>query len=600
MKIITLDFETYYSQTFSLTKVTTEEYIRSPEFEVIGVAAQVDDGVPVWFSGTKEQIQGFLDGLDLQNNMVVAHNSAFDVAILSWQFNIKPKAIVDTLSMARAIHGTEVGGSLAKLAEYYGAGVKGTEVIQAIGKRRIDFDAESLHSYGEYCVNDVALTYDIFNKMSVGFPAVEFRLIDLTIRMFTEPSLMLDKQVLEDHLYDVKTKKEKLLATISLDRKELMSNDKFAQHLENLGVVPPRKISATTGKETWEFKDLLNHDNELVQALVAARLGTKSTLEETRTERFIGVAERGALPIPLRYYAAHTGRWGGDDKVNLQNLPRGSKLKNAIIAPEGYIMIDADSSQIEARTLAWLAEQNDLVDAFDRGEDVYKIMASSIYGKSVNDINKDERFMGKTTILGAGYGMGSVKFQAQLKTSNVDLSAEETKRIIDVYRNTYEWIPLLWRQAGVALEAILNDQTAPLGRTGVLVVEGRKGIRLPNNMYIKYPNLRKRTGENGKDEYVYDTKKGKATVPNRIYGGKVVENVCQALARIAIGEQMLQVAKKYKVVMTVHDAIACIVPEAEVTTAVEYVEMCMRMRPKWGMELPLNCESGFGKSYGEC
>ena len=574
---------------------------------MIGVAAQVDDGVPVWFSGTKEQIQGFLDGLDLQNNMVVAHNSAFDVAILSWQFNIKPKAIVDTLSMARAIHGTEVGGSLAKLAEYYGAGVKGTEVIQAIGKRRIDFDAQSLSSYGQYCVNDVALTYDIFNKMSVGFPAVEFRLIDLTIRMFTEPSLMLDKQVLEDHLDDVKTKKEKLLATISLDRKELMSNDKFAQHLENLGVVPPRKISATTGKETWafaktdeEFKDLLNHDNEIVQALVAARLGTKSTLEETRTERFIGVAERGALPIPLRYYAAHTGRWGGDDKVNLQNLPRGSKLKNAIIAPEGYIMIDADSSQIEARTLAWLAEQNDLVDAFDRGEDVYKIMASSIYGKSVNDINKDERFMGKTTILGAGYGMGSVKFQAQLKTSNVDLSAEETKRIIDVYRNTYEWIPLLWRQAGVALEAILNDQTAPLGRTGVLVVEGRKGIRLPNNMYIKYPNLRKRTGENGKDEYVYDTKKGKSTVPNRIYGGKVVENVCQALARIAIGEQMLQVAKKYKVVMTVHDAIACIVPEAEVTTAVEYVEMCMRMRPKWGMELPLNCESGFGKSYGEC
>lgn len=227
-------------------------------------------------------------------------------------------------------------------------------------------------------------------------------------------------------------------------------------------------------------------------------------------------------------------------------------------------------------------------------------MASSIYGKAVSDISKDERFMGKTTILGAGYGMGSVKFQAQLKTSGVDLSADETKRIIDVYRNTYEWIPLLWRQAGVALEAILNDQTAPLGRKGVLEVEGRKGIRLPNGMYIKYPNLRKQTGANGKDEFVYDTKKGKATVPNRIYGGKVVENVCQALARIAIGEQMLQVNKKYKVVMTVHDAIACIVPEAEVQTAVEYVEMCMRMRPKWGMELPLNCESGYGKSYGDC
>jgi DNA polymerase len=227
-------------------------------------------------------------------------------------------------------------------------------------------------------------------------------------------------------------------------------------------------------------------------------------------------------------------------------------------------------------------------------------MASSIYNKPVDEITKPERFMGKTTILGAGYGMGSVKFQAQLLRDNVVLTAEETKRIIDVYRSTYEWIPLLWRQAGQALEAILADQTAPLGRKGVLSVEGKKGIRLPNGMYIKYPNLRKQTNENGKEEFVYDTKRGKATIPNRIYGGKVVENVCQALARIAIGEQMLQVAKKYKVVMTVHDAIACIVPKDEVETAVEYVEMCMRMRPKWGLELPLNCESGYGKTYGDC
>jgi DNA polymerase len=607
MKIITIDFETYYSQTYSLSKMTTEEYIRSPEFEVVGVSVSVDDNAPVWFSGTKEQTQGFLNGLNMHEHMVVAHNAVFDLAILSWHFGIFPKAIIDTLSMARAIHGTEVGGSLAKLAEHYGAGVKGTEVINALGKRRIDFNAEELVRYGEYCINDVALTYDIFRKMSVGFPMVEYKLIDLTIRMFTEPSLELNRVVLKGHLEQVKRFKENLLDTVALDKKELMSNDMFAKALTNLGVTPPRKISPTTGKETWafaktdeEFKALAEHPSLTVQALVAARLGTKSTIEETRTERFIGIANRGKLPIPLRYYAAHTGRWGGDDKVNLQNLPRTSMLKHAILAPEGYLMIDADSSQIEARMLAWLAEQNDLVDAFEKGEDVYKIMASSIYGKPVSEINKQERFMGKTTILGAGYGMGSVKFQAQLLRDNVELTADETKRIIDVYRSTYEWIPLLWRQAGVALEAILNDQTAPLGRTGVLSVEGKKGIKLPNGMYIKYPNLRKQTNENGKEEFVYDTKKGKATIPNRIYGGKVVENVCQALARIAIGEQMLQVAKKYKVVMTVHDAIACIVPEAEVTTAVEYVEMCMRMRPKWGMELPLNCESGYGKSYGNC
>jgi DNA polymerase len=607
VNIITLDFETYYSQTFTLSKMTTEEYIRSPEFEVIGVAVQLNDELPRWVSGTKKQIQYFLDSYDMHEAMVIAHNAVFDMAILNWHFGIKPKRIVDTLSMARAIHGTEVGGSLAKLAEHYKLGVKGTEVINALGKTRIDFTADELTKYGEYCRNDVVLTYGLFQQLAKDFPLVEYKLIDLTIRMFTEPSLELDEQLLIDHLRGVKNEKEILLDLVEADREELMSNDKFAKLLKDYGAIPPRKISPTTGKETWAFaktdeafKALLEHPNTLVQALVAARLGTKSTLEETRTERFIGVSRRGLLPIPLRYYAAHTGRWGGDDKVNLQNLPRQSTLKHAIVAPDGHMMIDSDSSQIEARTLAWLAEQNDLVDAFERGEDVYKIMASSIYGKDAKDVDKTERFMGKTTILGAGYGMGATKFRAQLKTQGVDLSEDETKRIIDVYRSTYERIPLLWRQAGLALEAILTDQSVPLGRNGVLFVDGRKGIRLPNGMYIKYPNLRKQRSAEGKDEFVYDTKKGKATIPNRIYGGKVIENVCQALARIAIGEQMLQINKKYKVVMTVHDAVACIVPKDEVHTAVEYVEICMRMRPQWALDLPLNCESGYGRSYGDC
>jgi DNA polymerase I-like protein with 3'-5' exonuclease and polymerase domains len=607
MKIITIDFETYYSQTFSLSKMTTENYIRSPEFEVIGVSVSVDDNSPVWFSGTREQTQGFLNGLNLHENMVVAHNAMFDMAILSWIFNLQPKAIVDTLSMARAIHTIEVGGSLSALAEYYGLGVKGTEVLNALGKRRIDFSADDMARYGEYCCNDVALTYDLFKVLATNFPAVEFRLIDLTIRMFTEPTLSLDTALLETHLKNVKYAKQTLMDKMLISKEQLMSNPKLAEVLLSLNVTPPTKISATTGKEAFafaksdeEFKNLLEHENPIVQAIVAARLGVKSTLEETRTERFIGISGRGLIPIPLRYYAAHTGRWGGDDKINMQNLTRKSPLKLAILAPDGYLMIDSDSSQIEARTLAWLAEQNDLVDAFEQGQDVYKIMASSIYGKDVHEISHEERFVGKTTILGAGYGMGAVKFQAQLKTFGVVLPPEETKRIIDVYRNTYDWIPLLWAQGNSALEAIINDQTAPLGKKGVLTVEGRKGIRLPNGMYIKYPNLRRQTGENGKDELVYDTKKGRTTVPNRIYGGKVIENVCQALARIIIGEQMLMISKKHKVVMTVHDAIAVIVPEHEVLGGVEYVEKCMRMQPKWALGLPLDCESGYGKSYGNC
>ena len=604
MSIITIDFETFYSREFSLTKMTTEEYVRSEQFEVIGVAVQVDDGEPKWFTGNMSMTKLFLDSFEMHKHMVLAHNAQFDGAILSWLFDIKPKKWLDTLSMARAIHGTEVGGSLKKLAEHYDVGVKGEEVVNALGLRREDFPADQLARYGEYCRNDVALTYAIFNLMMQDFPTFELSLIDLTLRMFTEPVLVLSTDYLHTHLLTVRLHKENLLQ--NFDKDILMSNPKFAELLIEHGIEPPMKTSPATGKQTFAFsktdeafKELLEHDDPQVQALVAARLGTKSTLEETRTARFLDMANRGPMPVPLRYYAAHTGRWGGDDKINLQNLPRQSPIKRAILAPEGYLLVDSDSSQIEARTLAWLAEQNDLVEAFENVQDVYKIMASAIYAKGEAEITKDERFVGKTTILGAGYGMGAIKFKAQLKTFGVEIEEEESKRIITTYRETYPSIVELWRQGAIALKAIMNNETTKLGREGVLMVDGKKGIKLPNGLYLRYPNLRVQTTD-GKDELVYDNKKGRMSVPTRIYGGKVIENVCQALARIVIGEQMLMIAKKYKVVMTVHDAIACIVPEQEVETAKEYVELCMRIRPQWAPDLPLNCESGFGKSYGDC
>lgn len=602
MNIITIDFETYYDKDYSLSKMTTEEYIRDERFEVIGVSVKVGDGKPVWFSGGTEESHQFLKGFSLEKHLVLAHNAMFDGAILSWVYGIKPKAFLDTLCMARALHGTEVGGSLAVLASHYEVGKKGDEVIHALGKHRLDFDPVDLARYGAYCSNDVALTYDLFQLMSKDFPWSELKLIDVTLKMFTDPVLMLDRHVLDTFLSGVKSSKELLLSAAGYSRDDLMSNDRLANALRELGVNPPTKISPTTGKETYafakndeEFLELQEHPSTSVQAVVAARLGVKSTLTETRTERLIGIANRGKLPVPLRYYAAHTGRWGGDDKLNLQNLPRGSQLKHAIIAPSGYYIIDSDSSQIEARTLAWLAEQNDLVSAFEKGEDVYRIMASAIYNKPIEDITKDERFVGKTTILGSGYGMGAVKFQKQLQNFGVAIEINEAKRIIDTYRTTYDWIPNLWNQANRALDAMYADMSEQLGRAGVLQVEGRKGIRLPNGLYLKYPNLRKTN-----DGYVYDTKKGKAMIPTKIYGGKLIENVCQALARIIIGEQMLIIARKYRVVMTVHDAIACVAPIEQVNTAKEFVEICMRLRPDWAPDLPLNCEAGYGASYGNC
>ncbi len=629
-RLCVIDIETYYDREFSLTKMTTEAYIRDPRFETIGLAYKFNQDRTVWLP--KKQAIEFLRDTDWSDTMIVAQNTAFDGSILNWHYDVQPKAWLDIMGMSRALFPHEKSHSLKAQAERMGVGVKGTEVLNALGKRYGHFSAEDLAKYGEYCNNDVDLTHRLFTMyMGMGFPLQELKLIDMTLRMFIEPRLILDDALLREHLVDVKKRKADLLEQVfdtfltaesDLDsraelasqglegvKKMLMSNDKFAQALRDLGVEPPTKISTTTKKVAWAFaktdeafKALEEHPDEAVQALVAARLGNKTTLEETRTERFINMATRGAFPVPLRYYGAHSGRWSGQDSVNMQNLPsRGAnagKIKKAIKAPPGHVVIDCDSAQIEARVLAWLAGQDDLVQAFERKEDVYKLMASKIYGVPVDQIDKQQRQVGKTVVLGAGYGVGHVKLQGFLKTqAGVEVSLDEAKRIIDTYRSSAYRIADLWKKAGSALQFLISGQEFTIDTPGLVRVVPGKGLTLPSGLFIQYPNLRSvRNEEDGKQEFVY-TSKG---LPVRIYGGKVVENFTQAIARCVVAEQMLRIQKRYPVVLTVHDAAAIVAPIAEAKEAQAFVEECMSWVPKWATGLPLACESGMGESYGDC
>ena len=613
MNLVTLDFETYYAQNFSLSKITTEQYIRDRRFEVIGLGLKRGPNPTEWAQGA-DDVTELLASVDWDDTHVLGHNMMFDGAILSWRYNIKPKFLLDTLCMARALHGTEQSVSLKNVSERYGVGEKGTEVIMAKDKRLADFTEEELTAYAGYCKKDVDLTYAIFQKMQPKFPEQELAIIDATLRMFTEPSLELDMGMLEMHLEDVRDRKDKLMVDANItDRKDLMSNAKFAELLSGLGVTPPMKISPTTEKETFafaksdkEFQELQEHEDERVQTLVAARLGTKSTLEETRTQRFIDISKRGTLPVPIRYYAAHTGRWGGDDKINLQNLPsrgaNGKKLKKSIIPPHGYTIVECDASQIEARVLAWLAEADELTHAFSVGEDVYVKMAAAIYKVDEADVTGGQRFVGKTTILGAGYGMGAKKFKTQLAGMGVEVDLAEARRVINIYRDTYWKIPTLWNEAQYMLEQLVADQAVRVGRKDVLRIDiPQKAIILPSGLRMFYEDLQLDPAPEGVEpedvwpEYSYKTRRGR----KNIYGGKVVENVCQALARCIIGEQMLLINQKYKSVMTVHDSIAICCPDEEVVQAREHVEQCMRHVPSWAAGLPLECESGIGKSYGD-
>ena len=618
MDIVTIDFETYYDKDYSLSKMTTEQYVRSPLFEIIGVGVKVNDYPTDWYSG--DSPGKFLKSLDYSKRAILCHNTAFDGAILSWHFGIKPRLWLDTLGMARPLHNVTVGGSLAKLVSYYGLGKKGDEVVAAIGKRKADFTEADLAQYGKYCINDVELTKQLFDKLKVGFPSSELLVIDQTLRMYTDPVIELDVPLLEQHLVEVRDRKRVLMESVDVTTEEIMSNQKFASVLLRLGVEPPTKTSLKTGKESFAFAktdkgftDLLEHHDERVQAAVSARLGVKSTLEETRTENLIGVAGRGKLPIMLNYYGAHTGRFSGGDKLNLQNLPsRGNTtIRRALKAPPGQMLISCDSSQIEARTVAWVAGQDDLVQAFREGRDVYSEFATEVYGRKITKADKVERFVGKTCVLGLGYGMGAEKFRRTLEIGqggiNVVIDINEAERIVRLYRQKNWKIVQFWQKCGHALKDMLYGGENALHPQ---VRYDKRGIRMPNGFYVQYPALREtangfmyisdaRTYQKALKDRVLTGSPPDDIAWTRIYGGKVTENIVQALAALVIREQMAAAGLHFKVAFQVHDEIIVAVPEDNALADQIKLEAIMSTAPKWAPDLPVACESGMAANYGD-
>jgi DNA polymerase len=610
--------------------MTYEEYIRHPQFQVICVGVKINnDPVDVY---TGDAIGVFLKSLDYSKCAVLCHNTAFDGAILSWQYGIKPKFWFDTLSMARASHNITVGGSLKALATYYDIGVKGDEVINAEGKRREDFTKEELNAYAAYCGNDVDLTYALFKKLVPKIPATELVVIDKTIRMYTEPTIELNTAALAIHLERVLEAKAITIRTVETliqetFRGELASTDaltilrsptKFAKLLELLGVEPPTKPSPATGRQTYafaktdsQFRALLQHPDDRVRILCEARLGIRSSIEETRAESLLQVSKRGSLPILLNYYGAHTGRFSGGGGLNLQNLPaRGNNvIRKALCAPKYSKLIACDSSQIEARMVAWLAGQDDLVQAFREGRDVYSEFASEVYGRKITKADTVERFVGKTCILGLGYGMGAEKFQKTLEIGSggvsVKLEQHEAERIVRLYRQKNWKIVQLWGLCGQALTAMSQGASGTITKC---VDYDSQGVKLPNGIYIYYPMLRA-TG-NG-FEYINNPREYKQAVQARlngqaaqieyakIYGGKVTENIVQALAALAIREQMAAIGNEYRIVLQVHDEIVLCVGAASADHAEKRLVEIMSTPPVWAPDIPLACESGQANNYGD-
>ena len=660
--IVTLDFETFYGDGYTLSSMTTEEYIRDPRFETILCGFKINDQKP-WYVVGHDEVARQLHDLNIPKRTVLAHHAHFDGLILSHHYGLAPKMWLDTLGMARAVHGANGGLSLAKLAIRYGIGQKGEEVINARNMRLADFGPVQLHKYGLYCGNDCDLEYELFLRLVRHFSKSELMINDQVIRMFTEPCLQLDAAMLDAYREKLNVEKMALLLQAGVQQADLMSNEKFAECLRELGVEPPLKVSPTwlkktdveraaaqakdpkTNGVTYAFaktdpamQQLQEHPDERVQILVEARLKNKTTIAEKGAIRLLGMSGRGRATVYLKYSGASgTHRLSGGDGFNWQSMKRGSDLRKATMAEDGSVCVVADSSTIEARWLDWLAGQDDMVDVYRRqddktGPDMYCTIAERIYKRPINKKdNPDERQMGKVAKLGLGFGMGEDRFvfavraQAKMKVlkKNPDgsvtpgvfemdnlgkpvekplkISPAFSKEVVGIYRDSHPQVKKLWKRGEEALALIAEGiEGVNVDFRGIVKTKG-DGLVLPGGIMIHYPDLKKFKTTSGPYEFEWEFWNGK--MRERIYGAKVVENIIQCLARITVFNQCLKTAGETRHVgarwvHSMHDEGIFVVNKFYAPWVQERLMANFRTSPEYASTLPLNCEAGFHQRYG--
>jgi DNA polymerase bacteriophage-type len=667
-RLVTVDFETFYSADYTLSKLSTSEYVRDPRFKAQMVGIKIGNKPTKVYTG-RLRIMAALHAVNWSTHSLLCHNTAFDGFIMSHVYKITPSQYYDTLSMARGLHSNEIGASLDEVAQFYGKGSKLDGVLETT-KGVEHWDAALVKAVTPYCAQDVDLTHAIFKEMHSAFPADELDLVDMTIRMFCDPVLKVDiPRVEKEYAREVAERKAKFYAVIDprphygdktilktgaeraltgedrdvlVIKRILGSNEKFAELLRAEGIEPPIKVSPAWMKRSreeredetdkWSYafakddlaftslpddidlwrgaldpnkkKDipLISAKQDRIRALVEARLATKSTTNITRAERFLKAGAKGmSLPVGYAYYRAHTGRWGGNNKMNMQNLTRGGELRLSILAPRGHQMCVVDSGQIEARVNGWLWGQDDLMAAFRAadaglGTDAYCRFASLIYGRPITKADKTERFVGKVCVLGLGFQMGAAKLQMTLAKGALGgppifFELDRCKEIIDTYRRANFKIKQGWDICARIIEDMAAGRS---GRHGPISWE--KGmVWLPNGMSLKYPELRKQVGDKGWDEWSYKS----GDMRKKIYGGLLCENIVQALARIIVGKQMLNIRKKYRIVMTTHDEAVALPKTAQAKSCFAFMTKEMSTPLDWCMTIPLNCEGGWDVNYSK-
>lgn len=671
MNIVTIDFESYWANDYTLSSMSPLSYVMGDRYETISCAVKVNDDLSTVYFGHDAIAEAFA-GLDIPNSALLGHNnSGFDCYIAAYRFGLRPKMWLCTAAMARAKHAKTIGVSLAKLVQHYGVGVKDNAVLMATkGKYLKDFTEQEIADMAIYNQADTDQCYALFKVLRKDFSPLELWQIDAVVRQRTEPQFELDRGLLETALSVERSNKHKHLLELAkmvspegVDwgdedaitekiRSELASAAKFSALLESRGVEVPMKPSPSDpesgkkvpalAKSDEEFVALQEHDDPIVAAAASARLSVKSTLLETRIEKFLeaGALAGGMLPIPIRYAGADTTWRDSGEEYNCLNLPRinpgnpktTDALRNSLRAPKGKLVIVADQSNIELRVnhTLWKVKSSMDLWATDPEADLYRADAAATYGVAPEAVTKDQRQLSKVKALGLGFGSGADTFRRVAKImAGLDLSKvmrymtqeevdagmqadaldkdgygmvverDPAQEAVNEWRLRYSPIVTGWKTCHSSLTHIAAGlEGIPIDPWG-LAVTHREGILLNTgrNHIIRYPKLRQEFDKrNAKAEWVYAEGRNQA----RIYAGKITENIVQALARDTIMDNTLEFFKRtgLRPALRPYDELAYVVDEAKAPELLAELLLVMRTPPKWWPELTVWAEGDIAPTYG--
>lgn len=610
-----IDFETYYNSAdgYTLKKMSVLQYIRDPRFKVFGAGISFNGKNPVWYNGSV--LREVLAQIDWTNQVVIAHNVKFDGAILRWIYGVNPARYDDTLSMSRAVLGCKLANhSLATVSAHYGLSPKG--FLRTDGLSQLTLEQET--ELADYCKHDTELCVQLHELLGKEFPEGQYSVMDWAIRCFIDGGFVLNGPLLEAANKAEKARREKIFDEIGIEKRVFSSNDKFSELLESKGYKVPYKKSPKQKNDDGsakeipalavgdvQFLEMRHSGNEELEALCEARIAAKSNLLETRSAKFLEVSKLGVFPFDLNYSGAvNTHRFSGASGAggNPQNLTRGSVLRESVSAPDGKTILVADFNAIEARIVAFIARETGLMDEFMRdGGDPYSAFASEVYQRKITKADKKERQFGKTCILGLGYGMGAEKFKYKVRIdTGMVIPIEEAQRVVALYRGRYERIPGLWTLLDRYIPYIASGARVRIPGIAFLEIKNHC-VYLPSGLRLQYPNLRQEMRKHQKTgrympQWVYDSKGNE----EKLYGGKLLENISQALAgeicKVAITRAL---AAGLTVKGQVHDEILVLVPNnpLSVNNGLKVLIGAMEESPSWWPNIVLKSEGGAGPNW---